>query len=46
MAKEEQVLVVERKVVEQVGLFHGLNFNVAPYLERLFAPGIPKFIPR
>ena len=46
MAKEEQVLVVERKVVEQVGLFHGLNFNVAPYLDRLFAPGIPKFIPR
>ena len=46
MAKEEQVLVVERKVVEKVGLFHGLNFNVAPYLDRLFAPGIPKFIPR
>lgn len=46
MAKEEQVLVVERKVVEQVGLFHGLNFNVAPYLDKLFAPGIPKFIPR
>ena len=46
MSKEEQVLVVERKVVEKVGLFHGLNFNVAPYLDRLFAPGIPKFIPR
>ncbi len=46
MAKEEQVLVVERKVVEEVGLFHGLNFNVAPYLDRLFAPGIPRFIPR
>ncbi len=46
MAQEEQVLVVERKVVEQVGLFHGLNFNVAPYLDRLFAPGIPRFIPR
>ncbi len=46
MAKEEQVLVVERKVVEQVGLFHGLNFNVAPYLDKLFAPGIPKFMPR
>ena len=46
MAKEEQVLVVERKVVEQAGLFHGLNFNVAPYLDRLFAPGTPRFIPR
>ncbi len=46
MAQEEQVLVVERKVVEQVGLFHGLNFNVAPYLDKLFAPGVPRFIPR
>ncbi len=46
MAQEEQVLVVERKVVEEVGLFHGLNFNVAPYLDRLFAPGMLKFIPR
>ncbi len=46
MAKEEQVLVVERKVVEQVGLFHGLNFNVAPYLESLFAPGALEFMPR
>ncbi len=46
MATEEQVLVVERKAVEQAGLFHGLNFNIAPYLNRLFAPGIPKFIPR
>lgn len=46
MATEEQVLVVERKVVEEVGLFHGLNFNVTPYLDRLFAPGVPRFIPR
>ncbi len=44
--QEEQVLVVERKVVEEVGLFHGLNFDVAPYLDRLFAPGVPRFIPR
>ena len=46
MATEEQVLVVERKVVEEVGLFHGLNFTVAPYLDKLFAPGVPRFIPR
>ena len=46
MAQEEQVLVVERKVVEEVGLFHGLNFDVAPYLDRIFASGIPKYIPR
>jgi len=46
MAQEEQVLVVERKTVEEVGLFHGLNFNVAPYLDRLFAAGTPRFIAR
>ncbi len=46
MTHEEQVLVVERKVVEEVGLFHGLNFNVTPYLDKLFAPGVPRFIPR
>ncbi|MBM4102983.1 MAG: hypothetical protein FJ263_02885 [Planctomycetes bacterium] len=46
MAQEEQVLVVERKVVEQVGMFHGLMFDVGKYLGRLFAAGVPRFIPR
>lgn len=46
MAKEEQVLVVERKVIEELGMFHGLQFDVAPYLEKLFAPGIMTFMPR
>lgn len=46
MAAEEQVLVVERKVVEEVGIFHGLQFDTAPYLDRLFAPGILSFMPR
>ncbi len=46
MAKEEQVLVVERKVLEQAGMFQGLAFDVDNYLDRIFAPGIPRFMPR
>ena len=46
MAKEEQVLVVERKVLEQVGTFNGLAFDVDRYLDKIFAPGVPRFIPR
>jgi predicted NUDIX family phosphoesterase len=43
---EEQVLVVERKVIEQVGSFQGLTLDVQRYLHKLFAPGIPYFLPR
>jgi predicted NUDIX family phosphoesterase len=43
---DEKVLVVERKVVEEVGAWHGLNFHVEKYLSRLFAPGVPQFMPR
>ena len=46
MAQEEQVLVVERKVVEQEGLFQGLMFDVQRYVCRLFAAGVPRFLPR
>jgi predicted NUDIX family phosphoesterase len=46
MAQEEQVLVVERSVVESVGMFHGLIFDVEKYLTPLFAPGVPRFMPR
>ena len=46
MAQEEQVLVVERKVIEQVGMFQGLTLDVARYLHKLFAPGVLRFIPR
>ncbi len=46
MAKEEQVLVVERKVFEQVGLFNGLVFDVERYLDKIFAHGVPRFMPR
>ena len=46
MPGEEQVLVVERKVVEQVGMFHGLAFDVQRYLDKIFASGVPRFISR
>ena len=46
MAVEEQVLVVEREIVEQEGIFHGLNFDAERYLRRLFAPGAMRFVPR
>ena len=40
MTQEEQVLVVERKVLEQLGMFQGLTLDVDRYLNKLFAPGI------
>jgi predicted NUDIX family phosphoesterase len=46
MTKEEQVLVVERKVFEQVGPFNGLAFDVDRYLQKIFVQGIPHFLPR
>lgn len=46
MAPEEQVLVVERKVLEQVGLFNGLAFDVERYLQKIFARGALQFLPR
>ncbi len=46
MALEEQVLVVERKVFEEVGAFNGLALDTQKYLNKLFAPRIPRFMPR
>jgi len=46
MAREEQVLVVERKVFDELGAFRGLQFDVGRYLDRLFAPGAPRFMAR
>ncbi len=46
MALDEQVLVVERKVIEQVGLFHGLTTEVDRYLSILFDPAVLHFMPR
>lgn len=46
MGQEEQVLVVERGVLDELGTFHGLEFDVERYLDRLFAVGAPRFMPR
>jgi len=46
MAQEEQVLVVERKVLEQVGMFQGLAFDVSRYLSKIFVQGTPCFMRR
>ena len=46
MAKEEKVLVVERKVFEQEGTFHGLNFDVERYIDKIFMRGILGFMAR
>jgi len=46
MDPNEQVLVVERKVLERAGLFHGLSFEVERYLPLLFEDGVPRFMAR
>jgi predicted NUDIX family phosphoesterase len=46
MAQDEQVLVVQRKVFESAGAFNGLALDTQKYLNKLFAPGVPRFMPR
>jgi predicted NUDIX family phosphoesterase len=46
VAREEQILVIERKVLEEAGMFNGLVFDVERYLDKIFAPGVPQFISR
>jgi predicted NUDIX family phosphoesterase len=46
MAQDEQVLVVQRKVFEEVGAFNGLAMDTQKYLDKLFATGVPRFMPR
>ena len=46
MAGQEQVLVVERKVFEDIGIFQGLQFDVDKYIRKLFVSGVPRFMPR
>jgi len=46
MNQEEQVLVIERKVVERVGTFNGLMFDVDRYLCEIFVQGVPFFMNR
>jgi predicted NUDIX family phosphoesterase len=46
VASEEKVLVIERKVLEQLGMFNGLVFDIDRYLCKIFAQGVPRFMPR
>lgn len=46
MAQDEQVLVIPRQVIEQAGMFQGLAFDVERYIKAIFAPGVPRFMPR
>ena len=46
MAKEEKILVIERKVLEWAGMFQGLAFDVERYLGEIFVQGVPRFMPR
>lgn len=42
----EQVLVVDRNIIEEVGVFNGIKLGAQPYLDRIFAPGVAKFMLR
>lgn len=46
MAQEEQILVIETKVLEQIGVFQGLMFDVENYIKQIFVPGVPRFMLR
>ncbi len=46
MAQEEQILVIERKILEDAGMFQGLAFDVDRYLSKIFTQGVPRFMPR
>ncbi|MGB8227356.1 MAG: hypothetical protein WCE45_10925 [Sedimentisphaerales bacterium] len=46
MVQQEEVLVVERKVFEDVGIFQGLQFDVDKYIKKFFASGVPRFMSR
>jgi len=46
MAQEEQVLVIERKVIERAGMFQGLMFDVERYIREIFVRSAPRFMNR
>ena len=46
MAHDEQVLVVERRILEDLGVFQGVTLDVDRYLDGLFAADVPRFMPR
>ena len=46
MAADENVLVVRRSLFDELGSFHGLNFEPARYLTALLSRGNNFFLPR
>ena len=46
MAEQEQVLVVKRDIFGQDEMFRGLMFDMQPYLDKIFARGALRFMPR
>jgi predicted NUDIX family phosphoesterase len=46
MAQEENVLVVRRSLFDELGSFHGLNFEPQKYLGALLSRGNNLFMPR
>ncbi len=45
-APNENVLVVKRSLLDELGSFHGLNFEPQPYLDALLARGNNHFLAR
>lgn len=43
---EKQVLVVDRQVIENVGMFQGMETDVGPYIDKIFSPNITHFMSR
>lgn len=46
MAPDENVLVVRRSLFDELGSFHGLNFEPQKYLEKFLSRGNNFFLPR
>ena len=46
MTQEEQVLVIETKILKGLGLFQGMAFDIDRYLREIFVQCVPRFIPR
>ncbi len=46
MPTDEQVLVIERRVFDEVGAFQGVALDAGRYLDRFFADGVTRFVPR
>lgn len=46
MDSQEQVLVVERAVLEEEGMFDGVCFDVKRYVRRMLTRGVPRYVDR